>query len=435
MTRQMHLFAYLKTGPTAVHAGGWRHPAARLDDIFEPSRYQEIARTLEAACFDGCFFADLQGLYDIHAGGFEAYVRRGGQISFLDPMVVLPLMAAATRHLGLGVTLSTSFLHPYHLARALLSQDVLSKGRVAWNIVTSATDLEARNYGMDGIPEKSARYDRADEVVEACLRLWKSWDADAFIMDKEQGIFADPAKVHYANYEGQFVRTRGPLSIPPSAQGHPVLMQAGSSPRGIAFAARWAEVIFAPDGPAERMQASYRALKEALVQAGRREQDCAMCVQATCVVAETDALAQEQADFVNALATEELNAASMSANSGIDVSRLSADGRINEIAGHQGIHEALESLEAMQRSGNMREALGRNLPDMIVGSYKTVADRLEEMFTSHCCDGFVITPVVAPTSHETFCRMVVPELQRRGLFRTAYPGTTLRATLGSTPGR
>jgi len=432
----MHLFAYLKTGPTSIHAGGWRHPEARLDDIFEPSRYQDIARMLEAACFDGCFFADLQGLYDIHEGGFDAYVRRGGQISFLDPMVVLPVMAAVTKHLGLGATLSTSFLHPYHLARALLSQDVLSKGRVAWNIVTSATDLEARNYGLDGIAEKSLRYERADEVVEACMKLWKSWEPDAFILDRERGIFADPAKVHYANYEGQHVRSRGPLSIPPSAQGHPVLMQAGSSPRGVEFAARWAEIVFAPEATTEKMQASYRTLKDALLKAGRREDDCALCVQASCVVAETDAIAHEQAAYLNSLATEELNAASMSANAGIDVSRLGQDGTISEIAGHQGIQDALDALDAMRRgpADNLKKALAQNLPDMIVGSYKTVADRLEDMFTSRCCDGFVITPLIAPTSHESFCRMVVPELQRRGVFRTRYPGTTLRETLGTVPG-
>ncbi|GBQ23785.1 coenzyme F420-dependent N5,N11-methylene tetrahydromethanopterin reductase [Gluconacetobacter sacchari DSM 12717] len=433
----MHLFAYLKTGPTALHAGGWRHPDAVLDDFLEPGRYQAIARTLEQACFDGCFFADLQGLYDIHGGGFDTYVRRGGQISFLDPMVVLPVMAAVTSRLGLGATLSTSFLHPYHLARALLSMDVLSKGRMAWNIVTSATDLEARNYGMDEIADKAARYERADEVVEACMKLWKSWDKDAFTLDKESGLFADPAKVHYANYEGRYVRTRGPLSIPQSAQGHPVLMQAGSSPRGIQFAARWAEIVFAPDAADDKMQENYRTLKQGIVAADRSPDDCALCVQTTCIVAETDSMAQERADYVNALATEELNMATVSANSGVDVSRLAGSESVADLAKNQGIHEALSMLETVQRERGaaLRQTLERRLPNMIVGSYKTVADRLEAMFTSGCCDGFVLTPVMFPGSHESFCRMVVPELQRRGLFRTHYTGTTLREHLGTTPGR
>src|SRR5215467_14993803 len=173
---KMHLVAYLKTGPTANHVGAWRHPESRLDDILEPSRYEHIARELEAAKFDGCFFADLFGLYDIHKGGFDTYLEKGGQISFLDPMMVLPLMARVTSRLGLGATLSTSFHNPYNLARMLASLDVLSKGRVAWNVVTSATDLEAKNAGLDELPPKEERYDRADEVLEACFALWNGWD-------------------------------------------------------------------------------------------------------------------------------------------------------------------------------------------------------------------------------------------------------------------
>src|ERR1700687_893825 len=186
--RQMHLIAYLKTGPTAQHTGGWRHPESTLDDILEPSRYEYIARLLGSAKFV---------LYAIHDASYDAYLRRGGQISFLDPTVVLPVMAAATRHLGLGATLSTSFHSAYHLARWLGSLDVMSKGRVAWNVVTSATDLEARNAGLDELPPRELRYDRADEVLEACFALWNGWDEGAFVLDKKAGVFADPAKVHY----------------------------------------------------------------------------------------------------------------------------------------------------------------------------------------------------------------------------------------------
>ena len=169
--RQMHLIAYLKTGPTALHNGGWRHPESTLDDILKPSRYEHIARVLEEAKFDGCFFADLFGLYDVHGGSYDPYVRRGGQISFLDPTVVLPVMAAVTRNLGLGATLSTTFHTAYHLARWLGSLDAMSGGRVAWNVVTSATDLEAQNAGMRELPPRDERYDRADEVLEACFAL------------------------------------------------------------------------------------------------------------------------------------------------------------------------------------------------------------------------------------------------------------------------
>ena len=244
--RKMHLLAYVKTGPTAQLAGAWRHPSADLDDIFRPERYEHMARVLEAACFDGCFFADTLGLPDVYKGSFDTYLRYGGQLSYLDPMIVLPVMARATRHLGLGATLSTTFHHPYHLARILASLDHLSQGRACWNIVTSTTDFEARNFGLRDLPSKELRYDRADEVVEACCALWDCWQEDALVMDKESGLFIDPEKVRYADYEGRYVRARGPLTIPRCPQGRPVLMQAGSSPRGRDFAARWAEAIRRP---------------------------------------------------------------------------------------------------------------------------------------------------------------------------------------------
>ena len=430
MTKQMHLVAYLKTGPTALHGGGWRHPEATLGDIFEPSRYEHIARVLEEACFDGCFFADLFGLYDIHNGGFDAYVRRGGQVSYLDPMTVLPVMARATSRLGIGATLSTTLYHPYHLARSLLSLDVFSKGRVAWNIVTSATQLEAQNFGLEALPEKDARYDLADEVVEACLKLWKSWDADAFVHDKAAGIYADPSKVHYADYEGQWVRSRGPLSIPPSLQGHPVLMQAGSSERGRVFAARWAEVVFAAQRGKPEMQAFYRDLKGRLGAFGRRSEDCAILVQTTCIVGETDSIAAEKAAYVNALATEELRLATSSSGLGVDMAKYREGQSLAELAGTQGMQGSVDLLQQVRAAEKLSVAeAARALPDQIVGSPKTVADQLEDLFLSDACDGFVLTPVSFPTSHEAFARAVVPELQRRGLFRKAYTASTLRGHL------
>ncbi|MCX7645804.1 MAG: NtaA/DmoA family FMN-dependent monooxygenase [Rhodobacteraceae bacterium] len=431
MPRRMHLFAYLKTGPTAIHAGGWRHPEATLHDIFSPARYEHIARVLEDACFDGCFFADLFGLYDIHGGSFDAYVRRGGQVSYLDPTTVLPVMARATSRLGLGATLSTTLFNAYHLARWLLSLDVVSGGRVAWNIVTSATDLEARNFGLDGLPDKDLRYDRADEVVEACLKLWRSWDADAFVLDKEAGVFADPAKVRYADYAGRWVRTRGPLSIPPSAQGHPVLMQAGSSERGRVFAARWAEVVFAAQRGKPEMKDFYADLKARVEAAGRNPAHCAILVQTTCIVGETDAIARERAEYLNALADEDLQLATTSSSVGVDMTRLGAETRLEQAAGTQGMQGSVDLLEQVRRAENLTlaEAARRPLPNQLVGSPRSIADQLEDLFLSEACDGFVLTPAVFPASHEAFARAVVPELQRRGLFRRAYAGATLRSHL------
>ena len=219
--RRMHLVAYLKTGPTQNHAGGWRHPEAALHDIFESERYEHLARVLEAGRFDARFFAVTFAIADLHGNHFRTYLQLGGQIGYLDPLVVLPLMARVTTRLGLGATLSTTFQSPYYLARTLASFDLLSKERIAWNVVISATDLEARNFGLDGIPWKDERYDRADDVLKACCTLWDCWQEDALVLDRERerGVFADSLKLIYADYEGRYVRTRGPLAMPRSRGG------------------------------------------------------------------------------------------------------------------------------------------------------------------------------------------------------------------------
>jgi len=430
--RRMHLVAYLKTGPTALHVGGWRHPEATLDDILDPARYQHIARVLEDAKFDGCFFADLFGLYDVHQGSFDAYVRRGGQISYLDPTVVLPVMAAATRHLGLGATLSTSFHTAYHLARWLGSLDAMSRGRVAWNVVTSATDLEARNAGLDELPPRELRYDRADEVLEACFALWNSWDEDALVRDKQAGIMADPTKVHYADYEGKWVRTRGPLSIPRSPQGRPVIMQAGGSDRGREFAARWAEVIFTVQRGEAEMREFHDDIKARMAARGRAPNECAILPAVSVVLGETDSIARERADYLNSLIDPELILASSSSNLGADLTKLDTGKTLAELQGNQGMRGSQDVVEQVMKAEGLtlREAVGRRREGReIVGTATMIADRLQAMFESGVCDGFVLTPTMFPGMFEQFCRSVVPELQRRGLFRTEYAGRTLRENL------
>ncbi|QCI67632.1 LLM class flavin-dependent oxidoreductase [Phreatobacter stygius] len=430
--RQMHLIAYLKTGPTAMHVGGWRHPESTLNDILDPSRYEHIARVLEAARFDGCFFADLFGLYDIHGGSFDAYVRRGGQISFLDPTVVLPVMAAATRHLGLGATLSSSFHTPYHLARWLGSLDVMSKGRVAWNVVTSATDLEARNAGMDELPPRDERYDRADEALEACFALWNSWDADAFVLDKQAGVLADPAKVHYANYQGRWVKTRGPLSIPRSPQGRPVIMQAGSSDRGREFAARWAEVIFTIQRGRDEMREFYQDVKSRMEKRGRPPSECAILPAVSVVLGETESIARERADYLNSLIDPELSVAASSSGLGADLTKLKSDVSLAGLQGNQGMKGTEDILRQTMKADGLtlaQAAVKRGTGRELVGTATTVADWLEETFETGFCDGFVLAPTMFPGMFEQFCRSVVPELQKRGLFRTEYAGRTLRENL------
>ena len=429
-TRRMHLVAYLKTGPTANHGGAWRHPEADLDDLFEPTRYEHIARVLETARFDAAFFADTFGLPDIHKASYETYLTLGGQISYLDPLAVLPLMARVTSRLGLGATLSTTFQTPYHLARTLASLDLLSKGRIAWNVVTSATEFEARNYGLDGLPPKEQRYDRADEVLEACDALWTCWQEDAFLRDREAGRFIDAGKVRYADYAGSYVRTRGPLSMPRSPQVRPVILQAGASPRGRAFAARWAEMIFCTPYTRADAQEFYADIKQRMAALGRPPERCAVLPSIAVVIGETEAIAREKAEFLEGLINPELVLAAHSNLLGVDLSTHTTNAAVEAARGTQGVQGTHDRVLQVAQAEQLSFAEAARRPrNLLVGTATMIADHMEDWFGAHAADGFIVWPTVFPGMFEEFARMVVPLLQRRGLFRSEYAAATLRGNL------
>ncbi len=427
---RMKLVAYLKTGPTASHAGGWRHPASALHDIFDPRRYEQLAMTLEAACFDACFFADTFGIPDVYGDNFRTYVERGGQISYLDPMLVLPLMARVTQHLGLGATLSTTFHPPYLLARMLASLDLLSGGRAAWNVVTSATDMEARNFGMEKLPPKDLRYDQADEVLEACDALWNCWDEDALVLDRTRGVFADPDKIRYANFKGRWVSTRGPLAMPRSPQVRPVLLQAGASPRGRDFAARWAEMIFATSqGVADSV--AFRTDIDRRMQAiGRPPGECAVLNSMAIVIGETPSIAREKAAQLDALADGDLVLAHNSTMVGADLAKHATPEAVTAAQGSAGIRGVEERMEKQARDEGISYAAAARKPRRVVtGTAQSIADEMQEVFEAGGCDGFILWPTVSPVMFEEFGRLVVPELQKRGLVQTRYAPGTLRDKL------
>jgi FMN-dependent oxidoreductase (nitrilotriacetate monooxygenase family) len=431
-TRKMHLVAYLKTGPTASYASAWRHPTASLHDIWDAERYEDVARLLEEARFDALFFADGLGLPDLYKGRFDDYVGRGGQMSLIDPMIVLPLMARATKHLGLGSTISTTFNQPYHIARSIGSLDLLSKGRAAWNVVTSATDYEARNVGMAGVPPKDQRYDRADDVLEACCALWDCWDADALVMDKASGVFADPAKIHYADHAGPFVSVRGPMSIPRSPQGRPVILQAGSSPRGRECAVRWADVIFCT--PATKADAvEFRDdMHDRLRAAGRDPEEIRILPTLSVVIGETEGIAREKAAFFDSLIDPELVLASSSTLLGVDLSRVESAEQAEAEAGNQGIAGSRDRMSQVARAQGISFAAAVRKPrGLLAGTASQIADYMEDWFTAGACDGFVMPPTTFPTTYEDFARTVTPELQRRGLLRRDYAGRTLRENIAN----
>ncbi len=433
--RQMHLIAFLMTGPTCHHHGAWRHPESAVDDLLSPGRYEHIARVLEAGRFDALFFADILGIYDLYGGTFDTMAGRGGQVCLLDPAVVLPMMARVTEHIGLGLTYSSTFNHPYQIARMLSSLDHLSGGRAAWNVVASTSTLEARNFGMDEMPGRSRRYDRADEVLEACCALWNSWEEGALLFDKASGAFADPAKIHYADYAGQWVRSRGPLTTPRSPQGRPVIMQAGSSDRGRDFGARWGEVIFTLQHQKADMQAFYSDFKSRMAARGRAPEECVILPSIDVVIGETEAIARERAEHVNSLVDTQLGLAQMSGHIGIDLARFDPDQPLTDIAIEEGSRGSFDViLQGTQAGGlTLGEAARRfatsELCPQLVGTPEMIADQLTDLFDDRACDGFILTPTTFPGMFEQFGRAVVPLLQKRGVFRTEYAGRTLRENL------
>jgi FMN-dependent oxidoreductase (nitrilotriacetate monooxygenase family) len=350
-------------------------------------------------------------------------------------MLLLAAMARKTRHIGLAGTLSTAFYHPFHIARSFASLDHMSGGRAAWNVVTSANSHEAQNFGMDRLMDRNVRYDHADEVMEACDALWNSWDADAIVLDRERGIYADPAKVHYANYQGKFVRTRGPLPTPRSPQGRPVIMQAGSSERGRQFAARWAEVVFTLQHSKPDMQAFHADIKTRMERNGRSPEECIITPAIDIVLGETDSIARERADYLNSLVSAEVGVCDISNAIGVDLSPFPLDQPLADMDITEGARGVLDVvLQGSRAAGlTLREAgyrygVSQHTPALI-GSPKTIADQLQDMFESRCCDGFVICPSISPGTYVQFVKTVVPELQRRGLYRTDYTGNTLRQNI------
>lgn len=429
-TRKMHLVAYLKSGPNFSYPSSWRHPSATLDDLFDPRRWEHCARVLEAARFDACFFADGLGIPDLYKGKYDDFLGRGGQLSLMDPMVLAPMMARVTEHLGIGVTLSTSFITPYVIARYLGSLDLMSKGRAAWNVVTTGRDFEAQNCGMPGLPPKEERYDMADEVMEACDALWNGWDEDALVLDRESGVFADPSKVRYANYQGKHISTRGPLSIPRSPQVRPGIMQAGASPRGRAFAARWAEMIFATPATKADSLAYRRDIRTRMEAIGRNPDECAVLPSMTVVVGETESIAREKAAHLESLVDPELVIASSSWSVAADLSLVETPEAMEARDTNQGVqgHRDRMLQVARQKGITFAEAV-RQPRALVAGTPAMIADIMEDWFTSGACDGFILPPTIFPTTFEEFGRMVVPELQRRGIFRRDYAGRTLRENL------
>lgn len=442
MNRKIHLVGFHKV-PTSNFTGGWRHPFSATN-LTDPAFHQSVARTLEAGLFDMVFISDGMVTPGTYGGDFSNTLRHGAQGSLeFDPVVVLAIMAGVTRRLGLGATASTTFVAPFHIARTLGTLDVLSGGRAAWNIVTSHYHAQARNFGADQMPPAAERYDHADEVVEVVTGLWSSWDRDALVIDRESGTFVDADKVRYLNHDGPRLKVQGPLSIPPSSQGRPVLMQAGASERGLRFGARWGEVIFANQHTAADLRARRSRLRELAALAGRDPDHVKMLAELQPIIGETENLAKERQEYLASIVSLPASLAVLSSHIGLDLAEFPLTApledvlaRIGGTGGSRGTAGLLDQARA-QGMRTLEEAVRdygtSGLAPKVVGTPAQVAEQMRELFLTEAADGFMLTPTSMPGSFEEFVRGVVPELQRMGLYRTAYAGETLRENLGLPP--
>ena len=436
--RQMALVGFMQAGNATVYAGSWRHPATE-HGFLKASYYEKLARTLEEGCFDLMFFDDRLAMPGIYGGSVAEAVRTGARPVKLDLSIVLGVAAAVTSRIGLGATYSTTYYSPFHVARTFATLDHLSGGRAAWNVVTSVNDSEAQNYGMTEVLPHDARYDRADEFLEATAGLWDSWDDDALVLDRATPLFADPTKVHQLDHDGEWFKVRGPLTVPRCPQGRPVLLQAGSSGRGREFAARWAELIFTGDPGIDIARSHYKDQKDQIAARGRNPDMVKMLPMAYTVVGESKAHAEEREqlflhDLVDPMASLTLLSELMNYDfSGLELDAPITDELIESVSGIRGLvqnikaHIGGETVTLADLAGHRATLLQG---PRFVGTGPEIADQMEEWFDGGACDGFVIAATHTPGAYEDVVRLVVPELQRRGVFRDRYSGTTLREHLG-----
>ncbi|TWB48536.1 FMN-dependent oxidoreductase (nitrilotriacetate monooxygenase family) [Rhizobium sp. ERR 922] len=411
-----------------INHGLWTHPRDQSDRYKTLSYWTSLAATLERGLFDGIFLADILGVYDVYQNSVDLTLRESIQLPLNDPLLVVSAMAAVTRHLGFGVTVNASTDAPYVFARRMSTLDHLTDGRIGWNIVTGYLDSAARGLGLDTQIEHDARYDRADEYLELLYKFWEgSWEDDAVLADKKKRIYADPSKVHRIDHQGQFYRSSGYHLAEPSIQRTPVLYQAGTSGRGRQFAARHAECIFIAAADKNAARAAVRALRQAAVAVGRKPDDVKIFVGITVVTDRSAAAAREKyTDYLHH-ANPEAGLAHFSASTGIDFSRYELDETI--VYGPSNASQSATQT-ARQRGWTKRQLLGElsigGRYPVIVGDAATVADELSAWIDEGEIDGFNLTRTVAPEGFEDFVDVVVPALQDRGLYKTAYAEGSLR---------
>lgn len=430
---QMRIGAMLWS--VGVHPAAWLHPSTPLGGEISLPFWIDLARKAEAAKLDFVFRADTPNSPE---GRSEAISRRiAGQF---EPITLMSALAAATSRIGLAATASTSFTEPYNVARLFASLDHLSGGRAAWNVVASSSPAAALNFGQEELEDHGLRYERAEEHVDVVTGLWDSWEADAVVRERETGIFFDPAKRHDLGHRGRFYKVRGPLDISRTPQGRPVIMSAGGSDAGMQLAARVSEVVFSVDLDLGTAKAFYDDLKGRMREFGRSPDELKIVCAINPFIGQTDSEGRDKMEALQALIHPAVGRDILAADLGVDLTELPLDEPI--------------PVEALPKSSNLTRSYFDNLVRVITeqrltlrqlylasagarggmnstaGSVQTIADRLEQWFTAGAADGFMLRAPHLPGGLDDFAEMIVPELRRRGLFRTDYSGTTLREHLG-----
>ncbi|MBW9108967.1 NtaA/DmoA family FMN-dependent monooxygenase [Microbacterium trichothecenolyticum] len=431
MTRRLLLGAFL-FHPGGSHVSGWRHRTAEPHRHVDIDYYARFAETAERGVFDTIFLADGLYLWDRFPSGVDHY----GQTR-LEPLTLLSALAVRTSRIGLAATISTTYNEPFHVARAIASLDHISRGRAAWNLVTSRYDEEARNFGGDDHLDHSLRYERGEEFVRVVQQLWDSWADDAILADRESGLFADAKKLHVADHRGTHFTVRGPLNVTRPPQGYPVLFQAGGSAAGQELAAATADAVFARPLPLADAQAFYAGLKERVVAHGRRPEDVAILPSLRPVVAETERDARELAEEILASTPPAIIVEDVAHSIGQTLP-ADPDAAIAFVPDTDIANESQSPNRRVARLLSGERLTPRDLyaesfwESVSVGTATSIADDVQERFESGAADGFVVQALTQPYGFESFVDLVVPELQRRGLTRTAYEETTLRERLGLT---
>jgi alkanesulfonate monooxygenase len=418
-----------------THIAGWRHPEARADSGLDFKLWTEMARAAEAAKIHFMFWADGVAVRisatDDHALSYN------GRIEQFEPTTLIAALSAVTEKIGLVVTASTTYNEPFNLARRFASLDHISGGRTGWNVVTSWSEAEAKNFSRDKHMEHATRYQRAEEVMDVVHKLWNSWEDDAFTRDKEGGQYFDPAKMHVANHKGEFFQVQGPLNIERPVQGYPVIAQAGQSEPGQELAAKTADIVYTAQQGFEEAKAFYESVKGRLAKYGRKREDLVVMPGALIIVGKTDEEAQEKLALLESQIHPTIGMQVLRRVLGADFSAYPVDGPIpdNIEAIERATTAAPTILKQAREQGLTIRQLYAKLSGgsghhQLVGTAQTIADHIEKWYRGGACDGFNFLIPFYPQGLHDALDQLVPELQKRGLFRTDYEGVTLRDNLG-----